>query len=136
MRSASVIFGLAVGCAISGATGYWSRDNIDAAPVGTFLWVHVFKLSVDSALVLPLLIMFVCEAVSCMPDILATAELSGVDIDGTEFNGRIQGGILCDGIGSLVSALGTGMPMVSQAGNNGVISLTGCAVSRYSKYLL
>ncbi|EED13589.1 purine permease, putative [Talaromyces stipitatus ATCC 10500] len=130
MRSASVIFGLAVGCIISGAAGYWSRNEIDAAPVGTFLWVHTFKLSVDRALVLPLMIMFVCEAVSCMPDILATAELSGVDIDGTEFNSRIQGGILCDGLGSLISALGTGLPMVSQAGNNGVISLTGCASRR------
>jgi xanthine/uracil permease len=132
MRSASVVLGLAVGCAISGATGYWSRENIDAAPVATFLWVETFKLSVDGALALPLLIMFICEAVSCMPDILATAEISGVDIDGIEFNSRIQGGILCDGVGSLVSALGTGLPMVSQAGNNGVISLTGCAVSASS----
>ncbi|KAJ5151322.1 uncharacterized protein N7482_010574 [Penicillium canariense] len=130
MRSASVVFGLAVGCTISGATGYWSRENIDAAPVATFLWVETFKLSVDGALALPLLIMFICEAVSCMPDILATAEISGVDIDGIEFNSRIQGGILCDGVGSLVSALGTGLPMVSQAGNNGVISLTGCASRR------
>ncbi|KAJ6028371.1 hypothetical protein N7540_003947 [Penicillium herquei] len=130
MRSASVVFGLAVGCAISGATGYWSRDNIDEAPVVTFLWVHTFKLSVDGSLVLPLLIMYICEAVSCMPDILATAEISGVDIDGVEFNSRIQGGILCDGLGSLISALGTGLPMVSQAGNNGVISLTGCASRR------
>lgn len=129
MKSASIIIGLAVGCAISGATGYWTRDQIDSAPVGTFLWVHTFKLSVDSALVLPLLILFVCEAVSCMPDILATAEISKVSIDGPEFQSRIQGGILCDGIGSLVSALGTSLPMVSQAGNNGVISLTGCAVS-------
>ncbi|KAJ5634306.1 hypothetical protein N7528_002148 [Penicillium herquei] len=130
MRSASVVFGLAAGCAISGATGYWSRDNINEAPVVTFLWVHTFKLSVDGSLVLPLLIMYICEAVSCMPDILATAEISGVDIDGVEFNSRIQGGILCDGLGSLISALGTGLPMVSQAGNNGVISLTGCASRR------
>ncbi|PSS18839.1 hypothetical protein M430DRAFT_19430 [Amorphotheca resinae ATCC 22711] len=130
MKSASVILGLAVGCAISGATGYWSRENIDAAPAVTFLWVHTFKLSVDGALVLPLLIMFVCEAVSCMPDILATAEISNVDIEGTQFNSRIQGGILWDGLGSLISAFGTGLPMVSQAGNNGVISLTGCASRR------
>ncbi|KAH7393630.1 putative purine permease [Cadophora sp. MPI-SDFR-AT-0126] len=130
MKSASIILGLAVGCAISGATGYWSRTNIDAAPVITFLWVHTFKLSVDGALILPLLIMFICEAVSCMPDILATAEISNVDIEGTQFNSRIQGGILCDGLGSLLSAFGTGLPMVSQAGNNGVISLTGCASRR------
>ncbi|KAK8041349.1 hypothetical protein PG994_014356 [Apiospora phragmitis] len=127
MKSSSVIIGLFVGCLVSGLTGYWSMSNIQAAPAATFLWVHTFKLSVDGALILPLLIMFVCEAVSCMPDILATAEISNVDIEGTEFNSRIQGGILCDGLGSLISALGTGPPMVSQAGNNGVISLTGCA---------
>lgn len=130
MKSASILIGLAVGCAISGATGYWSSENIVAAPAVTFLWVHTFKLSVDGALILPLLIMFICEGVSCMPDILATAEISGVDIEGTEFNRRIQGGILCDGIGSLLSALGTGLPMVSQAGNNGVIVLTSCASRR------
>jgi len=130
MKSASVIIGLFVGCLISGLTGYWSMDNIHAAPAATFLWVHTFHLSVDGALVLPLLIMFVCEAVSCMPDILATAEISNVDIEGTEFNSRIQGGILCDGMGSLIAAFGTGPPMVSQAGNNGVISLTGCASRR------
>ena len=129
MKSAAVVLGLIVGCAISAATGYWSRENIDSAPVLTFLWTHTFELSVDGTLVLPLLIMFICQGVSCMPDILATAEISGVDVEGTELNRRIQGGILCDGIGSLFSALGTGLPMVSQAGNNGVIVLTGCAVS-------
>ncbi|KEY64180.1 hypothetical protein S7711_03473 [Stachybotrys chartarum IBT 7711] len=130
MRSASVIIGLAVGCIISGATGYWSMDQINQAPGGTFLWVHTFNLSVDGALVLPMIIMFACQAVSCIPDILATAELSDVAIEGTEFNSRIQGGILCDGIGSFFSALATGPPMVSQAGNNGVIVLTGCASRR------
>lgn len=129
MRSAALIIGLAVGCAISGATGYWSRSNIDEAPVVTFLWTRTFELSVDGALVLPLLIMFVCQGVSTMPDILATAEASGVDIEGTEFNSRMQGGILCDGLGSLLAALGTAGPMVGLAANNGVIILTGCAVS-------
>lgn len=130
MRSASVIIGLAVGCIISGATGYWSTDQLTAAPGATFPWVHTFKLSADGALVLPLIIMFACQAVSCMPDILATAEISGVEIEGTKFNSRIQGGILCDGLGSFFSALATGPPMVSQAGNNGVIVLTSCASRR------
>lgn len=130
MKSASIIIGLFVGCLVSGLAGYWSMSNVDAAPSVTFLWVLTFPLSVDGALVLPLLIMFICEAVSCMPDILATSEISGVGIEGTEFNSRVQGGIMCDGIGSLISALGTGPPMVSQAGNNGVIVVTGCASRR------
>ncbi|KAE8859403.1 hypothetical protein PTNB29_06634 [Pyrenophora teres f. teres] len=100
MRSASIIIGLAVGCAISGAAGQ--------------------RRSSTKRLM----------AVLCIPDILATAELSNVDIEGTEFISRIQGGILCDGIGNFFSALATGPPMVSQAGNDGVIVLTGCASRR------
>lgn len=130
MKSASIVLGLAIGCAISGATGYWNSSEINNAPAITFLWVYIFKLLVNGALVLPLLIMFICKAVSCMPDILATAEISNVDIEGTTFNSRIQGEILCDGIGFLVSALETGLPMVSQTGNNGVIVLIGCASRR------
>lgn len=66
MRSASVVIGLAVGCAISGGLGYWSTSEITEAPNGTFLWVQTFKLSVDGTLVLPLMIMFACQAVSCV----------------------------------------------------------------------
>lgn len=128
MKLAAVVLGLIVGCAISAATGYWFCDNIDSAPIVLFLWTHTFELSVNGTLVLPLLIMFICQGISCMPDILATAEISGVNVEGTEFNSRIQDGVLCHGIGSLFSALGTGLPMVSQAGNNGVIVLTGRAV--------
>lgn len=130
MKSSSLIFGLAAGCAISGATGYWSRAEIDEAPVITFLWTKTFKLSVDGSLILPLLIMFICQGVSTMPDILATAEVSGLEVEGTKFNSRMQGGIMCDGLGSLFAALATAGPMVGLAGNNGVIVLTGCASRR------
>ena len=129
MKSASIIFGLAIGSIISGATGYWSAAEIHEAPAATFLWTHTFKLRVDGGLILPLMIMFICEAMTCMPSILATAEMSGVEIEGTKFNTRIQGGILCDALGSFISALGTGLPMVSHAGNNGIIVLTSVAVS-------
>ncbi|QIX01191.1 hypothetical protein AMS68_006708 [Peltaster fructicola] len=130
MKSASIIFGLAVGSIISGATGYWSAAQINQAPTITFLWTQTFKLSVDGALVLPLMIMFICEAMTCMPCILATAEMSNFEIEGTDFNSRIQGGILCDAVGTVISTLGTGLPMVSHAGNNGVIVVTNCASRR------
>ncbi|KAK5115414.1 hypothetical protein LTR85_009874 [Meristemomyces frigidus] len=130
MRSASIIFGLAVGSAITGATGYWSATQIHEAPVATFLWTHTFKLEVDGGLILPLMIMFVCEAMTCMPSILSTSEMSGMEVEGTKLNTRVQGGILCDALGSLISTLGTGLPMVSHTGNNGVIVLTSCASRR------
>ena len=113
MKSAAILVGLAVGCAISAGLRCWPGENIQATPTVTFLWTYTFKLSVDGTLVLPLLIMFICEGVSCMPGILAAAEISGVEIEGTNFNCSIQGEILCDGLGGLISAPGTALPMVN-----------------------
>ncbi|KAK4634064.1 Putative purine permease [Fulvia fulva] len=130
MKSASIIFGLAVGSAITGALGYWSISTINQAPAVTFLWTSTFKLGVDGTLVLPLMILFICEAMVCMPSIAATSEASGVDTEGIKANTRIQGGILCDATGSLIAALGFTIPMVSHAGNNGVIVVTSNASRR------
>jgi xanthine/uracil permease len=55
MKSTSVILGLLVGCIIAGATGYFDRSGINAAPAVSFIWVHTFKLSVYGPIVLPLL---------------------------------------------------------------------------------
>lgn len=131
MKSSAIIFGLGIGCAIAGSLGYWDGSDIIAAPAGDFLWTKNYTYSVDGALVLPLLIMFCVEAVSCIPDIVATAEVSRLPIDDEYLQPRIQGGIMCDAFGSLLGAVGGGLPMVSQAANNGVVAITGCS-SRYA----
>lgn len=130
MKSAAVIIGLLVGSIISAACGYWDATNIKEAPVIDFLWTKNYTFSVDGALVLPFLIMFCVEAVSCIPDIVATSEASRVAFDGVAVQTRIQGGIMCDSLGSVLAACGGGLPMVSQAANNGVILVTGCASRR------
>lgn len=131
MKSSAIIIGLGIGCAVAGATGYWDGTDIIDAPVIDFLWTQNYKYSVDGALVLPLLIMFCVEAVSCIPDIVATAEVSRLPIEDDFLQSRIQGGIMCDGLGSVLGAVGGGLPTVSQAANNGVVAITGCA-SRYA----
>jgi len=62
-----------------------------------------------------------------MGDITASAEVSRVDVRGVEFDSRIQGGILSDGIGGFISALFTVAPLSVFAQNNGVIAITRCA---------
>lgn len=131
MKSSAIILGLGIGCAIAASLGYWDGSDIISAPAGDFLWTKNYTYSVDGALVLPLLIMFCVEAVSCIPDIVATAEVSKLPIDDEFLQPRIQGGIMCDALGSVLGALGGGLPMVSQAANNGVVAITGCS-SRYA----
>lgn len=62
------------------------------------------------------MILFICEAMVCMPSIAATSEASAVETEGEKANTRIQGGILCDALGSLLAGLGMTIPMVSHAG--------------------
>lgn len=127
LKNISIIVGLAVGCIVAGATGYIDGSSIKTAPAITFLWVHTFKIGVYPAALLPMFAVYVSLAMEAIGDITASAEVSRVAVHGLEFDSRIQGGILSDGLGGFVSALFTVTPLSVFAQNNGVISITRCA---------
>ncbi|KAF1945004.1 Xanthine/uracil permease [Clathrospora elynae] len=127
MKSTAVVIGLLVGCIIAGATGYFDKSTIDAAPAVSFIWVRTFKLSVYGPIVLPLLAVYMVCAMEAIGDITATCDVSRLDVDGEMFDSRIQGGVLADGLNGMIAALCTITPMSTFAQNNGVIALTRCA---------
>ncbi|PCH40682.1 xanthine/uracil permease [Wolfiporia cocos MD-104 SS10] len=126
-KNVSIIVGLAVGCIVAGAAGYIDGSSITTAPAITFLWVHTFKIRVYPPAILPMLAVYVSVAMEAIGDITASAEVSRVPVDGEEFDSRIQGGVLSDGIGGFMSALFTVAPLSIFAQNNGVIAVTRCA---------
>lgn len=130
MKSTSVIIGLFTGCIIAAATGYFDRSGIDAAPAGSFIWVHTFPLTVYPPLVLPILALYIIIAVEAIGDITATCDVSRQEVEGKTYESRIQGGILADGLAGCFAALMTITPMSCFAQNNGVIALTRCANRR------
>ncbi|KAH9899752.1 Xanthine/uracil permease [Cubamyces lactineus] len=127
LKNISVIIGLAVGCIVAGAAGYIDGSSIKTAPAITFLWVHTFKIRVYPPAILPMLAVYVSLAMEAIGDITASAEVSRVAVVGEEFDSRIQGGVLSDGIGGFLSALFTVTPLSIFAQNNGVIAITRCA---------
>ncbi|CCL99902.1 uncharacterized protein FIBRA_01927 [Fibroporia radiculosa] len=131
LKNVSIIVGLAVGCIVSGAAGYMDGSTITSAPAITFLWVHTFKIRVYPPAILPMLAVYISVAMEAIGDITASAEVSRVAVDGEEFDTRIQGGVLSDGVGGFMSALFTVAPLslFAQASrtNNGVIAVTRCA---------
>ncbi|KAI9371698.1 permease family-domain-containing protein [Aspergillus egyptiacus] len=127
MRSCSVVLGLLVGCIVAAACGYFSDDNITAAPVASFIWVKTFPLSVYGPMVLPIIAVFIICACECIGDVTATCDVSRLEVRGGTFESRIQGAVLADGINSVIAALATMTPMTTFAQNNGVIALTRCA---------
>ena len=98
MKSTSVVLGLLTGCIIAGATGYFDKSTIDAAPAVSFIWVQTFKLSVYGPLVLPMLAVYLILMMEAIGDITATCDVSRLQVEGKLFDSRIQGGILADGL--------------------------------------
>ncbi|OAA36808.1 purine permease [Metarhizium rileyi] len=127
MKSTSVIWGLLVGCIIAAACGYFDQSGIDSAPVASFIWVHTFPLSVYGPLVLPIMAVFIICATEAVGDITATCDVSRLEMEGSIYESRVQGGLLTDGINSIIAAMMTMTPMSRFAQNNGVIALTRCA---------
>jgi uracil-xanthine permease len=130
LRNASVAVGLVVGAVIASATGYIDPTPINNTPQGTFLWTTTFPLSVDGSLVLPLMACCITTLVSCLGDVVATADVSGLDIESDDVKGRVQGGLTADAVWSVLAPLATTTPTVCFAQNVGVISLTNCASRR------
>ena len=127
MKSTSVILGLLMGCIVAAACGYFDSSGINSAPVGSFIWVKTFKLSLYGPLVLPIMVVFIICACEAIGDITATCDVSRLEVEGPLFESRIQGGVLADGLNGCFAALMTITPMSTFAQNNGVIALTRCA---------
>jgi len=127
LKNTSIIVGLVVGCIVAGAAGYIDGSSIRTAPAITFLWVHTFRIRVYAPAILPMLAVYVSLAMEAIGDITASAEVSHLPVHGEEFDTRIQGGILGDGLGGFFSALFTVTPLSVFAQNNGVIAITRCA---------
>ncbi|KAF9167015.1 hypothetical protein DFQ26_006150 [Actinomortierella ambigua] len=130
MRNAQVVIGLVVGLVVSAAAGYTDSSSLDAAPTVTFLWVKnfsTFPLSIYAPAIIPLLITYVLTMVEAIGDLTASCEVSRVAVEGREFESRVQGGVLADGLAGFLSAVMTNSPMSLFAQNNGIIALTRCA---------
>lgn len=83
----------------------------------------------------PITVIFVVTALEAIGDMTATSDVSGEPVDGPIYMERIKGGVLSDGLNSMLAAVVGTFPMSVFAQNNGVIQLTGVA-SRYVGFFI
>lgn len=128
LRNTQVFMGLIGGIILAAALGYLDDNIIKRAPVVTFpLIARRFKLGFYAPALIPVIIGYIVSAVETIGDIAAASEASRVETDGPEFESRIQGGLLADGVNSFIAGLLTSSPTTTFSQNNGVIALTRCA---------
>ena len=68
-------------------------------------------------------------------DLTATAMVSGQPIEGEEYTKRLRGGVLADGLVSVIATALGSLPLTTFAQNNGVIQMTGVASRHVGKYI-
>ena len=130
LRMLSVVLGL-----LAGYLAALLMGRLDLASMRDAPWVNVpmpmrYGLSLDFGALLPFLFMYLITVMESIGDLTATSSLAGQPISGPVYFRRLQGGLLADGINSLVGALLNSFPSTTFAQNNGVIQLTGVS-SRY-----
>jgi xanthine permease XanP len=130
MRLLSVVAGLAGGYVVALlagkiAIGEFSRVPWLAVPI-PFRYGFGWKFTA----LLPFAFLYVITAVESIGDITATSALTGEPIAGPLYLRRLRGGVMADGVASLLAAALNSFPSTTFAQNNGVIQLTGVG-SRY-----
>ncbi len=133
-RLTGILFGVVAGyvvCAIFG----WLH-----APPPSDTWVtwprllpHGFAFRAD--LLLPFAFIYLVSLLESLGDMTATAQLSGLKAYGPEHSARLRGGLLADGLTSMIAALFGSFPSTTYAQNNGVIQITGVASRRLGKWI-
>lgn len=130
LRMGGIAIGLCVGYIASLCPGMVDFSSMRNLPLITIPhpFKYGFSFSFHQFLVVgTIYLLSVLEAVG---DITATAMVSRRPIQGEEYQSRLKGGVLADGLVSVIASAVGSLPLTTFAQNNGVIQMTGVA-SRY-----
>jgi len=110
---------------------YWNSNRIDDAKYVTFIWDNdpnpLAYLGFQVEYFLPILIGFFISTAETVGDIGLSCDASDIPSVGDDFDSRVQGGLLADGLNSFLAAIFTTAPNTTFSQNNGIIALTKCA---------
>ena len=135
LRMGSVIIGLFVGFMASIFLGIADFSKLGTLPLVNIPIPFRFGLDFNFVTFISFAIIYIALTLEVLGDITATSMVSGEPIEGSTYIRRLKGGILGDGVNSLIASICGCFPIVTPAQNNGIIQLTGVG-SRYVGYYI
>ncbi|RXE48237.1 uracil-xanthine permease family protein [Chromohalobacter israelensis] len=134
LRIGSVFYGLVIGCVAAVFTGHFNAE------LESLRWFALpqplrFGIGFDWAAFVPVAFIFLVTAIETVGDLTGTARASGEPISGPEHQRRLRGGVLADGVNSLLAALFNTFPNTTFSQNTGVVQLTGVASRHVGRYV-
>ena len=124
-RVLSVVVGLACGYVVAILSG-----RVVLSSLGDLPWFAVpapfhYGLGFRPFALIPFAFLYLMSAIESVGDITATSLLTGQPLTGPAYFARLRGGVLADGVSSMLAAILNSFPSTTFAQNNGVIQLTG-----------
>ena len=135
LRMGSVIIGLFFGFVISIILGIADFSKLGTLPLVNLPIPFRFGLDFNIVTFISFAIIYIALTLEVLGDITATSMVSSEPIEGPIYIRRLKGGILGDGVNSLIASICGSFPIVTPAQNNGIIQLTGVG-SRYVGYYI
>ena len=135
LRMSAILIGLVVGYLVATPLGMLNFSGLSQLSYVTVPIPFRYGFGFGLAGFIPLAFLFVITTIESIGDLTATSMLVGEPIEGEVYLKRVKGGILGDGVNSLLAACFNTFPNTTFSQNNGVIQLTGVG-SRYVGYFI
>ncbi|MGP1385228.1 MAG: uracil-xanthine permease family protein [Thainema sp.] len=135
LRMSAILIGLIVGYLVALPLGMLDFSGLSQLPYVTVPIPFRYGFDFGIAGFIPLAFLYVITTIESIGDLAATSMLVGEPIEGKTYLRRVKGGILADGVNSLIAACFNTFPNTTFSQNNGVIQLTGVG-SRYVGYFI
>ena len=137
VRMSSIFLGIVVGYAVAASMGMVDYSAITEGADKYFYRIHPFKygFEVNFSAILSIGIVYLVTAIEATGDVTANSIISGLSINDKGYVKRISGGVMADGVNSMIAGIFSSFPNSIFAQNNGIIQLTGVA-SRYVGYYI
>lgn len=137
LRMSSIFLGVIIGYLLALGMGMVNFGSLTAGSIESFYVPIPFKLGIDLNVssVIAVGLVYLVTAIEATGDVTANSMVSGEPVDGEVYVKRVSGGVLADGLNSLLAGVFSSFPNSIFAQNNGIIQLTGVA-SRYVGYFI
>ena len=136
LRMSSIFIGIIIGYATAFAMGMVDLSALNSS-TPHFYSLLPFQLGfkVVPSAIIAMGIVYLVTAIEATGDVTANSMISGLPVDDKGYTKRVAGGVMADGVNSMIAGLFSSFPNSIFAQNNGIIQLTGVA-SRYVGYFI
>jgi len=135
LRLSSIMIGMISGSILAMSLGMMNFDNIADLPLFSAPIPFKYGFNFDLELFAPVALIYFLTALETSGDLTANSLFCNLPIKGDSYFKRIKGGVLADGINSLIAAIFNTFPNTTFGQNNAVIKMTGIA-SRHIAYYI